>query len=273
MLTLSVLVIASVYVGTYLLVRIVKRERLVRKLMGLWYYKLFLPHEFSNFHFYEHYFLKQSGYFKLLNPKEQLEFIYRVCIMKNSYKIEGTDGLNLTFEDMLHICGTMVMVTFGYNTDYLLGRYYYIKVYPGAFRSRFIDAPLKGLTFSKGRIHLSWEHYLEGFKDGKDRVNLGIHEFSHALKIECEHFESYPLRETWINQCDAAIASLRSGSQSIFRNYGATNIDEFWAVSVETYFEDPKGFKMHHPNLYNSVCDLLRQDLANRVEMLPYQNN
>ncbi|MFN5620319.1 MAG: zinc-dependent peptidase [Flavobacteriales bacterium] len=44
-----------------------------------------------------------------------------------------------------------------------------------------------------------------------------------------------------------------------FRQYGATNIHEFWAVAVETFFEQPDEFKTKYPALFHETCRMLNQ--------------
>ncbi len=43
------------------------------------------------------------------------------------------------------------------------------------------------------------------------------------------------------------------------------NYHEFWAVAVETFFENPVGFKHQLPDLYAAIARLLNQDTLNFV--------
>ena len=42
-----------------------------------------------------------------------------------------------------------------------------------------------------------------------------------------------------------------------------SNLHEFWAVSVEAFFENPKGLKENMPDLYEALCRVLNQDPLN----------
>jgi Mlc titration factor MtfA (ptsG expression regulator) len=53
---------------------------------------------------------------------------------------------------------------------------------------------------------------------------------------------------------------IRETDNSIFRKYGATNIEEFLAVSVEVFFEQTEAFYAYNPMLYKATCNLLMQD-------------
>ena len=59
---------------------------------------------------------------------------------------------------------------------------------------------------------------------------------------------------------------MRLGTDSHFlRNYASTNIEEFWACSVECFFEAPIEFKKNIPDLYSKMCQVLKQDMAERM--------
>jgi Uncharacterized protein conserved in bacteria len=44
------------------------------------------------------------------------------------------------------------------------------------------------------------------------------------------------------------LADVITKRQSYLRNYALTNIHEFWAVSVEAFFENPADLKINMPN-------------------------
>jgi hypothetical protein len=60
-------------------------------------------------------------------------------------------------------------------------------------------------------------------------------------------------------QCD--------GKKNVLRPYAATNLEEFWAVSVECFFEAPIEFKRSIPQLYHKTGAILNQDMAERFEL------
>jgi Mlc titration factor MtfA (ptsG expression regulator) len=55
-------------------------------------------------------------------------------------------------------------------------------------------------------------------------------------------------------------ASAIVNHRSYLRDYAFTNVQEFWAVSVEAFFENPAGLKQSLPQLYGTLCDILNQD-------------
>jgi hypothetical protein len=53
---------------------------------------------------------------------------------------------------------------------------------------------------------------------------------------------------------------MQEGRRNILGEYAAVNYHEFWAVSVETFFENPVRLKHELPELYQAMVVLLRQD-------------
>ena len=70
----------------------------------------------------------------------------------------------------------------------------------------------------------------------------------------------------------AEFASLRaadeSGVPTLLDTYGATDPAEFFAVSVEAFFEQPLALRVHHPKLYaelRSIFSRIRWNFLLRV--------
>ena len=59
-------------------------------------------------------------------------------------------------------------------------------------------------------------------------------------------------------------ASLRAadanGVPALLDTYGATDPAEFFAVSVEAFFEKPHALRAHHPKLYAELRNYFQQD-------------
>jgi Mlc titration factor MtfA (ptsG expression regulator) len=53
---------------------------------------------------------------------------------------------------------------------------------------------------------------------------------------------------------------MQVGKRNLLGEYAAVNYHEFWAVSVETFFENPVCMKQDLPDLYQAMVNLLRQD-------------
>jgi len=60
----------------------------------------------------------------------------------------------------------------------------------------------------------------------------------------------------------------RKNNISIFRKYGSVNINEFFSVLVETFFENPLEFKQYNIELYNHTSVLLNQTFTDDGSLL-----
>ncbi|HUP13555.1 MAG TPA: zinc-dependent peptidase, partial [Niastella sp.] len=91
-------------------------------------------------------------------------------------------------------------------------------------------------------------------------------EMGHALAYvnfisqteEDKHF-----KKEWTNFSKVArpiFESMREGAKNLLDDYAGTNYQEFWAVSVEVFFENPVRMRHEMPELYSAMTTLLRQD-------------
>ena len=57
-------------------------------------------------------------------------------------------------------------------------------------------------------------------------------------------------------------AQVNSGVKTLLDPYGATAIEEFFAVAAETFFTGPKQMRAWHPDLYGLLARYFQQDPA-----------
>jgi Mlc titration factor MtfA (ptsG expression regulator) len=129
-----------------------------------------------------------------------------------------------------------------------------------------------GEVNQRGIIVLSWDYFLKGISQPYDGRNVGLHEMSHALKLEnaiknSEYgFLSSLLLGKLHHQAIREMKKIRQGQNTFIRKYAATNQEEFFAVCVEYFFEQPRMFQLQIPELYKVFTQLLRQDPAKRMK-------
>jgi Mlc titration factor MtfA (ptsG expression regulator) len=121
-----------------------------------------------------------------------------------------------------------------------------------------------------GSLVLSWDAVKHGAANPSDGKNVVLHEFAHQLDFENDAVDGVPGLATREQQLDwAAVmrseyASLRAADQSgiptLLDTYGATNPAEFFAVSVEAFFERPCALRTYHPKLYAQLRTYFQQD-------------
>jgi MtfA peptidase len=121
-----------------------------------------------------------------------------------------------------------------------------------------------------GSLVLSWAAVKHGAADPADGKNVVLHEFAHQLDFENDAADGVPelaTREqqlTWAAVMKSEFAALRaadeSGTPTLIDMYGATDPAEFFAVSVEAFFERPHALCIRHPKLYAELRNYFHQD-------------
>ncbi len=206
---------------------------------------------------------KRFPYFNALGIAEQKRFLVRHKKFMRSkiFKIHTYNG----FKEMpILISATAIQLSFGLE-EYLLPYYQYIHIFPQEFLGlhptmRFLEGNVSGNS-----INISWKHYLEGYAKTSDGQNLGLHEMAHAYYAQNFSFEgkkdkSFINGFSSYNNCGNKIfeqEKIQNGN--LFSDYALKNFQEFWAESVEIFFERPMEMKEQYGELYESISLLLNQ--------------
>ena len=205
-------------------------------------------------------------FYKRLSPEYQKYFDHRILTFIKKTEFNSRENVNITFEMKLLLVAPSVILTFGMPKY----RYTVVKniiVYPTSFLSVAntnyhigeFNPKLKTLVFS-------WHDFYEGIKIDNDNLNLGIHEFSHALLFESLQKTKYSSNNNSVfaDYYNEIIADLKKPEirQAIidtryFRDYAFTNAVEFIAVILEHFFETPEQFKLLLPELFLKVKKMI----------------
>lgn len=206
-------------------------------------------------------------YYNRLQEPYKKEFIQKLQLILSTKKFVPRGGLKkITFEMEILIGATIVMVTFGWER-LRLAHFNRIVVYPNSYYSSINQTYHKGEVNPRlGVIVIGWNHFVHGFSDLTDGINLGIHEVAHALKlsnyIQSDPHGSFSVKafEEYRKWVPDELEKIRGGRDSIFRERGGEDEHEFFAVVLEAFFEKSHDFHSYHPNLYQALVGLLRQD-------------
>lgn len=140
-------------------------------------------------------------------------------------------------------------------------------VYPDDYPSKHTNKMHKGEVNPGFRIIVfSWKGIVAGLNRPDDGLNLLLHEFAHALWLEHKLMQQrYTVLDAGLIERFETLASnemsnLRSQEHHFFRRYAFTNMEEFFAVAVENFFERPALFKVQLPEMYSVIVKLFRQD-------------
>jgi len=207
---------------------------------------------------------KAFNFYNRLDEKHKRYFRHRVAAFIKKKTFSGKDGFIITEEVEVLISATAVMLTFGFR-DYIIKSIQHIVVYPTQYRSTVSGNLHKGeFNVNLKTLVLSWDNFKEGFRIQDDKLNLGIHEFAHAIhfnSIYQEDINSVIFVDTYSELRDL----LRSNSilknkliaSEYLRSYAFTNDMELLAVILETFIETPEEFRTQFPEIYLKVKQML----------------
>jgi Mlc titration factor MtfA (ptsG expression regulator) len=215
--------------------------------------------EFEQLH---RYFLGRFRFYNQLPVKKQRKFINRIHIVRQKNKIKVDEKIVHVYKDIeLMVAAAFVQITFGFS-NFEIKRFSKIVIYPDSFYSKLAGDHVNGLTVGNGFIYMSWNHFLQGYSDHSDKINLALHELAHALYIDKFHYKGKLDWFNWEEEALPVFKQLKNNDElSFFRDYAKTNMAEFWAVCVECFFEDPANFRKEYPYLYHATARVLKQDL------------
>lgn len=194
----------------------------------------------------------------------------------------GCEGLQINDEIRLNIAAQACLLMLNRPTS-LYPNLRSILVYPAAFlvpgqRTDAAgvvssDTELRlGESWQQGKVVLSWPDSLQGAANPVDGQNVVLHEFAHQLDQEngwangAPFLASNDAYQVWSQvltaEFDKLQQQLKLGLPTLFNPYAATNPAEFFAVTTEVFFEQPKAMQQQHPALYQQLKQYYRLDPA-----------
>lgn len=209
------------------------------------------------------------SFYKKLNEKQRQHFEHRVASFIIDKTFIGREGQQITDEIKVLVSATAVMLTFGFR-DYFIGLIDKIFVYPGEFYSNANDEYHKGEFNPRlGALVISWKHFEHGFDIANDNLNLGIHEFAHAIHLNSmkeRDVSSTIFKDSFKELTDYLSENKPLRDELIaskyFRDYAYTNHFEFLAVIIESFIETPSEFRSQFPKIYDYTKQMLNFNFA-----------
>jgi len=215
-------------------------------------------------------YLGEFSYYKNLSDTGKQKFIDRLLIFMYNKEFVGMNGFTVTEEIKVLLSASAVQLTFGMK-KYKLENLESIYVYPDIFSLRNNNIKYKGATSVIGKMYLSWNDFLKGYKDEHDGINLGLHEMTHALHLSLKLGSKFDTlfaskMSYWEELVEKEFQKTHSKTSEFLRKYSKTNSEEFFAVCVEEFFENAKEFKQVLPEIYDMLVFLLSQNPLNRIQ-------
>jgi Mlc titration factor MtfA (ptsG expression regulator) len=220
-------------------------------------------------------------FFHRLSAADREELLGHVQVFLAEKRFEGCSGFEITDEVRVTIAAQACLLLLHRRTDYF-PQLLTILVYPLSYmveEKRQVGEHLweegsvsrLGETGRRmGSLVLSWGAVKHGAADPSDGKNVVLHEFAHQLDFENDAADGVPGLATreqqlaWADVMRSEFVSLRaaeeSGIPTLLNTYGATNPAEFFAVSVEAFFEQPLALRTNHPKLYAELRTYFQQD-------------
>lgn len=207
-------------------------------------------------------------FYKQLSPKLKKQYRHRVANFIQKKEFVGREELVVDEAKKTLIAAIACKLSFG-RKNYTYKLMDYILVYPGNFYSNTNEAFHKGEFNPREKtLVLSWEAFENGYKVENDNINLGLHEFMHAMHIEAKIGKDIDSAR-FIKQMILLLKTLsdetlkqKLDETRYFRAYAFTNQYEFMAVLAEYYFESPKELEEHFPKVYGHIDKMLNLSFA-----------
>lgn len=211
--------------------------------------------------------LKEIAYFHTLSAEDKEKFEKAIQLFIGEKRITA---IKTTIDDRIRIlvAASAIIPVFGYK-DWEYSQLAEVLIFPDALES----SPEGGFTLGQVSVMLntnvmalSKSALEQGFKNLRDKTNVGIHEFAHIIDQADGSVDGIPAlflpkqyHKIWKLIVDVEIKKIRQGSSEI-NPYGATNETEFFAVATEYFFEQPGLLEKNHPDLYNLLVKVYKQN-------------
>lgn len=132
------------------------------------------------------------------------------------------------------------------------------------------EEELAGEAMHGGPVMLSWHDVDAAGHSDAWGYNVTVHEFMHVIDMVDGTADGVPplpdrqSRATWLSVLEPAYANfcarVDSEQPTSIDPYAAESVDEFLAVTSETFFVDPLGLQQQMPQVYRLLADYFGQD-------------
>lgn len=222
-------------------------------------------------------------------PEEKRQKLHGLIqVFVHEKQFEGCGGLKITDEIKITVGAQACILMLGIDDPAMLyPNLRSILVYPQNYFAQVKDYHEGGIVhegvenrhgeaWSQGHVVLAWDEVKRGATHFRDGQNLVFHEFAHHLDYEYGLTEQAASADEdtsylgWArilsDEYEEFLRALRSNQQTIFDAYGAENIEEFFAVVTECFFEQPRQLKQAHPKLYEQLSSFYKQEPAEYLD-------
>jgi Mlc titration factor MtfA (ptsG expression regulator) len=216
-----------------------------------------------------------------LPEQDRYELHRHVHVFLAEKRFEGCDGQEITDEVRLVVAAQACLLLLHRETDYF-PEMKTVMVYPTLFyvddagtdESGWVVTEFSedrsGESWDRGPVILAWEDVAKAATGQTRRYNVVVHEFAHQIDLESGEVDGVPRLDSkeryheWDEVFTAAYdkhcREVDRGLRTAIDDYGAEGPSEFFAVAVETFFEDPDLLQRKYPGVYDALRGYFRQD-------------
>jgi len=218
---------------------------------------------------WDHILNTQVAYYSSLNDDEKKRFKQEVQIFLGEKRITGIE-IEVDDKCRVLVAASAIIPIFSFpEWEYdELGE---VLIYPYDFDEDYDFSDFGGnilglVTRGGSTMVISKTSLYYGFSIDSDKTNVGFHEFAHKIDGEDGYIDGVPPLITDRNLLEQWLAVMKRESQEIEQGrsdinpYALTNRAEFFAVVSEYFFENPAVMAKKHPELYNTLRRIFKQD-------------
>lgn len=213
---------------------------------------------------------KDVVFYNQLAEKKRREFETRMMHFLATTRITGVKT-EIEDIDKVYIAASAIIPIFGFP-EWEYSNLNEVMVYPDSFNHDFEqtgnDRSVLGVVGdgAYNNVMILSQHELrQAFINRTGKTNTAIHEFVHlvdktdgSVDGALEFFVDRQYVLPWLQLIRDEIKKILGGRSDI-NPYGATNEAEFFAVVSEYFFERPDLLETKHPELYELLVQIFRQ--------------
>jgi len=212
-------------------------------------------------------------FYRRLTAEQKIQFDSDVVSFLQGCIITGV-GFELTDEDRMLVAASAVIPIFGFP-HWMYRNLNEVLLYPNSFNDQYETrgedrsiAGMVGWGAMNRTMILSRQSLHAGFENEHSKSNVGIHEFVHLIDKTDAAVDGVPeaiMQKQyvipWLKLMNEEINDIRQRHSDI-NPYGATNESEFFSVVSEYFFSQPGLLEKKHPELYQALERIFKQDPA-----------
>lgn len=223
---------------------------------------------------------REVVFFRALDPEDQQRFRRELQLFLGEKRITGIK-LELDTTTRVLTAASAIIPIFGFP-EWEWDQISEILIYPDRFNDEFAFESgnqrhalgMVGTGALNRMMILSQPDLLGGFRNPRDKRNVGFHEFAHLVDKSDGTIDGLPMVGLdraaigpWVELVRRKMKEMGRGKSDI-NPYGLTNEAEFFAVATEYFFERPGVMERKHPELYAMLSRVFNQSLGERAAVM-----